>query len=420
MNESDLSLARRMWIASKIYSSVRSHFAHWEAIPDLDFDQAFQEYLDEASTAPDRRSFSLSTMRLFARLHNGHTGFEDLQLVRDDAGPVGFTAEPGAGGWVVRKSLLTVLPPGSVIRNIAGEPAEDFLERLSGYMPASSSETALRMVWSASFLFPESFELELDDGRKVLIRRGEQDLTPLPPRTLRMEVLDGEIAQLTIPSFADPAAEEEALRLIESQASAAALIVDVRANGGGTTPERLIRALMDRPWREMAEATPVAIGAFAAAAQVARLGWTQGLDDGSRGSLEALSRFDGAKLITAPALQQPSSPLFRGPLFVLIDRDCSSACEDFVMPLGWTGRATVLGEPTRGSTGQPYYFDFGDGLGFRVGARRAYFPDGSPFEGVGIRPKEEVRPTVEALRRGEDPVLARALELARAATTAER
>ncbi len=52
-------------------------------------------------------------------------------------------------------------------------------------------------------------------------------------------------------------------------------------------------------------------------------------------------------------------------------------------------------------------------MGFRVSTKRVSFPDGSPFEGVGIRPDLEIRPTVDDLRKGRDPVLERALELAR-------
>ncbi len=83
------------------------------------------------------------------------------------------------------------------------------------------------------------------------------------------------------------------------------------------------------------------------------------------------------------------------------------------MPLRTSGRAIVLGEATTGSTGQPYMHDFGDGMSFRVSTKRVYFPDGSQFEGVGIKPNVEIAPTAADLRAGTDPVLGRAKELAR-------
>ena len=46
------------------------------------------------------------------------------------------------------------------------------------------------------------------------------------------------------------------------------------------------------------------------------------------------------------------------------------------MPLKFSGRATVVGETTYGSSGQPYIYDFHNGMGFRVSTKRMYFPDG--------------------------------------------
>jgi carboxyl-terminal processing protease len=40
-----------------------------------------------------------------------------------------------------------------------------------------------------------------------------------------------------------------------------------------------------------------------------------------------------------------------------------------------------------------------------VGAKRAIFPDGMPFEGVGIKPDVEVTPTIDDLANGKDVVL---------------
>jgi C-terminal processing protease CtpA/Prc len=42
-----------------------------------------------------------------------------------------------------------------------------------------------------------------------------------------------------------------------------------------------------------------------------------------------------------------------------------------------------------------------------VSTKRAYFPDGSQFEGVGIEPNVEIAPSAADLRAGRDPVLKR-------------
>lgn len=56
--------AERAWVASTIYHIVKRYFAHWEGLPaSFDFDARFRVYLAEAMSAPDRRAFSLATMR---------------------------------------------------------------------------------------------------------------------------------------------------------------------------------------------------------------------------------------------------------------------------------------------------------------------------------------------------------------------
>ncbi len=48
-------------------------------------------------------------------------------------------------------------------------------------------------------------------------------------------------------------------------------------------------------------------------------------------------------------------------------------------------------------------------MGFAVGAKREYFPDGSQFEGVGVTPDVRVVPTPAELLASRDVVLERAL-----------
>lgn len=100
------------------------------------------------------------------------------------------------------------------------------------------------------------------------------------------------------------------------------------------------------------------------------------------------------------ALALARVPDYQGRLILLVDADCGSACGDLVTSLKDNGRALIVGNPTTGSTGQPVVRRFDNGMGFRVGARRVAFPDGTPFEGFGIVPDEVIRPTPEDLRTG--------------------
>jgi carboxyl-terminal processing protease len=108
----------------------------------------------------------------------------------------------------------------------------------------------------------------------------------------------------------------------------------------------------------------------------------------------------------------PSPNAFHGRLILLVDGGCISACEELVEPFKDSGRGIIVGETTEGSSGLPYVYDFHNGMLLKIAVMRQYFPDGSEFEGVGIKPDIEVQPTIEDLKNARDPVLEKALELA--------
>lgn len=413
-------LERRAWIASKIYASVQSYFGHWEGAPDLDLDAAYRAYLDRALGEVSRFEFDLATMEFMAELKNGHSGFLDRWLFDVGGRPVGFTARRGGDGgdWVVHTSRVTDLEPGDVIRAIDGRPAEEFVQERLRYVPGSSEAGSIRRLWFRPYLFPDAFAVQLADGRTVRIDRAQQTLGPSTSREFESRLFEDGTAYIYVPTFGDPAMEQRAVEFLRENSDAPAVIIDVRANGGGTTPTALIEALMDRPYREFTESTSVTYGLFEAYSKIVRENPPDAFNEYIRGYLDAFDGLGRAQLRIPATLVQPRNPVYIGPLFVLIDDGCGSACEDFVMPLRFNDRATVIGRRTGGTTGQPYMHDFGDMMSFRVSTKRAYFPDGSQFEGVGIEPHIEVIPTPEDLKAERDPVLERARELAEEAVGA--
>jgi len=73
-----------------------------------------------------------------------------------------------------------------------------------------------------------------------------------------------------------------------------------------------------------------------------------------------------------------------------------------------------VGETTAGTYSLTRHVDYDNGMMLNIAAVHHTFPDGSQFEGVGIVPDVAVETTPEDLRAGRDPVLAKALEIAKA------
>jgi carboxyl-terminal processing protease len=394
-----IELRERVYIASRIYTAVQVYFAHSEAVSFPEIESAYRRYLEQLVSAAGRREFDLATLRFVAALKNGHTHFHDPWLNATYGQPLPFWLAPAEGKWVIARTADERLRKGDIVRAIDGVSVDQFVQRQAEYIGASNQRIARSWVFFSPDLFPERFTLTLEDGRQVLIERGTSvrgSGNGKPPETPRKSstegrwITEGSVGYIKIPSFSDPRFERTALELAKRYQVARCLIVDVRGNGGGSTPWQLIGALMNRPWQTWRKTTPQRIALYEA----------QG---------------DPASQLQMASHEVPAAAdAFAGRLIFLVDRYTGSASEDFVMPFKCTGRAVLVGETTQGSSGQPYRLDLGNGMGLMVGAVRYRFPDGSPFEGVGMTPDVPVEPRIADVRRSADPVLQKATELAEA------
>jgi len=101
----------------------------------------------------------------------------------------------------------------------------------------------------------------------------------------------------------------------------------------------------------------------------------------------------------------PSPNAYRGRVILLVDGGCVSAFEELVEPFKNSGCGTLVGETTEGSSGLPFVYDFHNGMSLKIAVMHQYFPDGSEFEGVGIKPDVEVHPSIESSSERGKPCL---------------
>ncbi|MFZ0744493.1 MAG: S41 family peptidase [Terracidiphilus sp.] len=388
-----LPLKERVYVASRIYKSL-DNFAQWQNAPNLDIEVAYRAYLDKVIASDDRKAFDLASMEFVAQFKNAHTLFVDMPLAKG-GGVLPFIAQSIHGQWVVTESMSPGLKAGDVIDSIDGRPFEQFIQDCSRLVSASTEEGGRHLLFARmsivtpyAHLFPEQFVLTLSGGKKVAIDRRTLHDASLETEGRWLE--PGKVAYIRIRSLLGGDFEKRALELAKEYRQAQAIIVDVRGEPGGSTPVDLSSFLMDRPSQSWTESTPVAMPYFRFRASQGR--WEY-------------QPFNRPALTWPSPVTQPAHDVFTGKLAILTDAGCYSACEDFVMPFKVNHRALIVGETTGGSTGNADMFDLGQGMMIMVAVQRMSFPDGSQFEGVGIKPDVEVVPTVEDLRAGKDTVL---------------
>lgn len=405
-----LALDQRVEILSRTYASIPLYFAHWQGVGQLSLDSLYSAYLKRAIKTPDRYQFDLLMMEFIGQLNNGHSWYSDPWLYRTHGQSLGFYMAYLNNQWVVTRSRVDQLEPGTVLDKINGEPVEAWYQKFRRYINASSERSRRAKFAFHSFLFPENLTIETASGKTIRIRRGQWPW-PEQGKVEGRWLKPNTIAYIRIPSFGESENESTALQLVRQYRNARALIIDLRGNGGGSTPIRLIRALQDRPFRLWSESTPVTFGLFKAYAQLYQL-FKDHMPPERKELLQTLSElFSHPQFLWPATWETPDSTIFTGKLNLLVDRDCASACEDFVISFKDNHRALIVGETTQGSSGQPFILQFKDGISVAIGTKREYMPDGSPFEGVGIAPDVEVIPDIDDLRRGRDVVLERAISL---------
>lgn len=141
-------------------------------------------------------------------------------------------------------------------------------------------------------------------------------------------------------------------------------------------------------------------------------GGMPGLASGLAGLLSErsgeLGRSEGAPM--PPVAFEGSGPkAYRGPVAILVDGGTASASELFIAAMQEQGRIRVFGERSSGEI-LPSQFEYlPTGAFFQYPLGSFVTPRGVTVDGVGIAPDEAAPLTLEALRRGDDPALVRAL-----------
>ena len=171
---------------------------------------------------------------------------------------------------------------------------------------------------------------------------------------------------------------------LERYRTAPALILDVRANGGGN--DALAFEIAGRFM-----GTPV------------NAGYVRYRNGPSHGDFGA-------------PIQRSVNPRgawqYSGTVIVLTGRRCASSNESFILAMGQLPNVTLAGDRTAGSTANPGTFPLAGGWSYTVSRWIEYTPDGQVIEDNGLAPDVSVPATAADFASGRDPVLDWALNRA--------
>lgn len=395
---------------SRFWSEVKFNFFDTDRLVEIGWDELYLRYLPKVRAAASTAEYYRVLAELCARLKDGHTSISPAWVVRESTQAQPLIRTRMIEGRVMVTGVFDEdlrtqgLMPGVEIITVDGQPVKAYAEaQLAPFQSASTPQDLETRVYTRAFLSGPLSESPLvgcmdATGKAFSLRVPRVDgvtrdkaMPSEPPFALRM--LPGQVAHVALNGFDDMATADQFLAAFPKIAEAKALILDLRANGGGNDGVgfRILATLADRPFATCAWSTRDYKPAFRA--------WGRPTPVYDKGSEHV-----------------PADPArhFAGSVIVLTGPATYSAAEDFTVAFDAMQRGLILGEPTGGSTGQPLFFDLPGGGLAKVCTKRDTYPDGRVFVGLGVQPSRLVRPTVADLRMGRDTVLEAALaELSR-------
>jgi len=198
----------------------------------------------------------------------------------------------------------------------------------------------------------------------------------------------GDVAVLTVNTMMglDTIEEIDAAYAEIAARETAALIIDLRENGGGAFA---VRPLVSHLLTEDFDAGSFVSQPWSAVHQ----------REPSRADLEAVDPWDGwsikafwADVQTNPITRisfSPAEPGFGGPVYVLTSTRTASAAELATDALKGAGRATIIGETTAGKMLSQKMYDIPGGFHLSLPIADYYSAANGRVEGVGIQPDIE-------------------------------
>ncbi len=402
-----ISLDERLAGFAQLWSEVKYNFAFFDQVPDLDWDEVLLEYLPKVQKEQTAYEYYRLLQRLVVRLHDGHTS------VRGGVPPGPVDRPPVLIRPIDGKAVIVDFADteelskagirrGLEVTHADGRPFGEVLEKdIYPYISASTPQDRDRKAFRRLLEGPRGSQVSVravtgDGGTRevALTRRSVGVELPWTQRALLeyRDLSDG-IAYVALNSFGSEKIVKEFDGIFESIREAKGLILDVRVNGGGSSSigYAIIGRLTDRPLETSHWRTRQYMPAFRA------WGKEEEWYEGSHGPV-----------------QPRGDEQFLGPVVVLIGPGTVSAAEDFLIPLHPSGRATLVGERTAGTTGQPLIVRLPKGGQARICTKRDTYPDGREFVGVGVIPDVEAHPTQADVAAGRDTILQTGIEVLRA------
>jgi len=381
----------------RLWAAMAKHYPYFEE-KDIDWEAMYERYRPQIEQATSDEAYFTLIETMLAELNDAHTGLRpsltmnqgcffastremDGQAVVVQVGPTGYDAG---------------LAIGSVIQEVDGHPMPEALDRVDprlrkGSTPHQRRRRAFQFLLHTPFGTERALTFEMLDGTlgtatlactedvASIESGGGGDIWDLLLPVVRPKIisrrLPSGVGYIRVPTFGvNLVAEFDAA--LDALMDTPGIILDLRGNGGGNS------AYGDQiAGRFLSES--FVYGRDYYAGRLPTRAWRAWM----------------------PFEVTPRTPVYTGPVVVIMETVNMSSAEQFLIAMVDSGRVETVGRPTGGASGNPVVFRLPGAHNVRFSTADFHRNDGTPIEGVGLTPDVEVTWTVENLRQERDPDL---------------
>lgn len=427
-----LSPADKVFGLSKFWQEVNYNFVYFNKVDKKDWDSTYKSLITKVQQTTNDYEYYRVLQRFCALLKDGHTNviFPNYiypKLLTRMFGEYWFGLSNLEGKPIVSQTLKTKaneIPIGSEIIEVNGIAADIYLkDSVEAYI--SSSTDYVRKSWGITNMLQglegKSYNIKLKRPNGTiasfkLTHEQTKDTSFYPPiiskDLLELKWYDNDIAYLALNSFADEKIDSSFISKLPQLYKAKALIIDLRYNGGGSTnigTSILQYLISDTIMQHSRYYTRNHLAAFKAWGKYISTKDTSNNEWNKKAWKvyhdEYYYSFD-----YTPDLIHLDAKRIVIPTAILIGNNTASAAEDFLISADNQKHMTKIGEPSFGSTGQPYLFDLPGGGSARVCTKKDTYPDGKEFVGYGVQPDIKIVPTLKDFLENKDAVMDAAIK----------
>jgi carboxyl-terminal processing protease len=397
-----------VWIASydTVWQTVNEN--HFDStFGGLDWNEIYSRYHELVSNVEDDASFIKVVNSMLAELKLSHYAVFHMKKISASGSPLVSTGSIGLDIRLLdNRAVVTSvksgfpaadagLKPGYVVESIDGVPVEQIIaEAQDRAVPIYNERKILsdisddicgRFFGDAGTLISLTFRDELNTLHEAKLvkkqRFGETIIDEsLPPFYVDFhnERLEGNIGYVSFTAFLPPVGEHFG-QVIDTMGDMRGLIIDIRGNPGGMheVGEAIVSKLIQKE------------------------------------TLFSIFRYRDR---TEEVVVKPNGKIYDGPVVVMIDVMNASASERFSGCIQSIGRAVIIGERSSGSVGPSDVKILPNGASFMYLIAQSLTPDGTVLEGHGVIPDITVGLDRQALLRGQDTQLDRAIDYIKSKT----